>query len=74
MKAKSIEIIRSILKKEKQNAYNNYRDIRRTLEENYKTKWLEDEICEAERQDLHQARERYDNMSEVSEDFEKHDW
>lgn len=73
MKAKSIITIGEILKQKTENAKANYKDIRVSLEQKYKTEWL-DKITKSEKRKLEDAMENYRELHEIYNDFEQHQW
>lgn len=74
MKAKSIEIIREMLKKERDDAYKDYKYTKDYLEEKYQTEWIDNKLNDSEMEELREVKIKYYNLNEVYEDFEKHDW
>lgn len=74
MKAKSIEIIRGILKKERDDAYKDYKYTKDYLEEKYQTDWIDNKLSDSEMEELREVKIKYYDLNEVYEDFEKHDW
>ena len=74
MKAKSIEIIREMLKKERDDAYKDYKYTKDYLEEKYQTEWIDNKLNDSEMEELREAKIKYYNLNEIYEDFEKHDW
>lgn len=74
MKAKSIEIIREMLKKERDEAYKDYKATKEYLEDKYQTEWIDNKINDSEFKELREVKIKYCDLNEVYEDFEKHDW
>ena len=74
MKAKSIEIIREMLKKERDDAYKDYKYTKDYLEDKYQTEWIDNKLNDSEMEELREVKIKYYNLNEVYEDFEKHDW
>ena len=74
MKAKSIEIIREMLKKERDDAYKDYKYKKDYLEDKYQTEWIDNKLNDSEMEELREVKIKYYNLNEVYEDFEKHDW
>lgn len=74
MKAKSIEIIREMLKKERDDAYKDYKYTKDYLEEKYQTEWIDNKLSDSEMEELRKVKVKYYDLNEAYEDFEKHDW
>lgn len=74
MKAKSITAIGKILKEKEETAEKAYRTIRSNLEKKYDTGWLDQVMTEEEKEILKNAKDNYNDMREIIEDFEQHEW
>lgn len=74
MKAKSIELIREMLKKEIDEAYKDYRYTKDYLEEKYQTEWIDNKLKDFEKEELDDVKEKYLNLHEAYDDFENHEW
>lgn len=74
MKAKSIDIIREMLKKERDDAYKDYKYTKDYLEEKYQTEWIDNKLSDSEMEELCKVKVKYYDLNEAYEDFEKHDW
>ena len=74
MKAKSIMVIREMLKKERDEAFKDYKNTKEHLIEKYGTEWLDKVIDDFEKKELHNVQERYWQLDEVYKDFENYEW
>lgn len=74
MKAKSIMIIREMLKKERDDSYKDYKYTREYLEDKYQTEWLDNKLNDSEKEELANVKEKYWNLNEAYEDFETYNW
>lgn len=74
MKAKSIDIIREMLKKERDDAYKDYKYTKDYLEEKYQTEWIDNKLSDSEMEELRKVKVKYYDLNEAYEDFEKYDW
>lgn len=74
MKAKTISVIRQILKENKDRAYRDYKALKEKLEQKYDTDWLENTLNDYEKKAYYDLREEWDEAEEIFEDFESHQW
>ena len=74
MRTKSIIEIEKILKRKKETAEKEYKAIRNNMEKKYNTCWLDSVMTEEEKEILKNARENYNNLVEIIDDFEQHQW
>ena len=74
MKAQTIASILDILKQKKEIAYASYKNIKDNLEQKYSTEWLDRVITNMEKTMLHRAKQEYNELCELLEDFENHQW
>ena len=74
MKAQTIVNILDILRQKKENAYASYKNIRDNLEQKYSTEWLDKVITEPESKMLYGSKQEYNELCELLEDFENHQW
>lgn len=74
MKAKSILTIREMLKKERDDAYKDYKYTKEHLEEKYDTEWIDNKLSDSEKEELNDVKEKYWQLNEAYEDFENYEW
>ena len=63
-----------MLKKERDDAYKDYKYTKDYLEDKYQTEWIDNKLNDSEMEELREVKIKYYNLNEVYEDFEKHDW
>ena len=74
MKAKTISAIREMLAAQVSDARINYKTLQKKLEQKYDTEWVYDLLDEYEKKALHDLREEWDEVEDIFEDFEHHQW
>lgn len=74
MKAESIVIMRAMLQSKIEDARYNYKVTKRTLEEKYKTEWLDNVITNEEKKKLYKDKIILMETEKLIEDFENHQW
>lgn len=74
MKAESIVIMRAMLQSKIEDARYNYKVTKRTLEEKYKTEWLDNVITNEEKKKLYKDKIILMETEKLVEDFENHQW
>ena len=74
MKAQTIVGILDILKHQKEIAYEAYKTTRDNLEQKYSTEWLDTVMTDLESRMLYGAKQEYNELCELLEDFENHQW
>lgn len=74
MKFETIEYIKNSLQRDKKIAAHNYKSIKDLLKETYGTEWLASEISESEKVMLDSAKEDYQKICAICDDFLEHQW
>ncbi len=74
MRFETIEYIKNSLQRDRRMMASNYQTIKDGLKERYGTDWLDSKISESEKIMLDGAKEDYQKICVICDDFLEHQW